>query len=346
MNNSLSVWKLEFKKALQSMPVLWQVLRKVKGEIKRVYLLADFFYDIKKTYKYMNWSPKDKTPAKLSAELLFQYHKLEKGLVMPGKYRLFGVEPAFEVIKLLTEWRELGFSLADPVFLGALETLHAYAARLDHHDLDSTGHVLPIVQSFLQGYPSRTPELTTPQNFTAIDSFDAFEKIALARRSVREFSQKNVAFSDIAKAVQLAQLSPSACNRQPCKVYVIYDEELKKKALALQNGNRGFGHQIPVLAILVAEGKGFFDATERHQPYVDGGLFAMSFVLGLTSCGIASCFLNWCAPTGNDKRLHAMLNIPTSEYVITMLAIGYNQEKVSVPRSPRRNIADVLHRVD
>lgn len=342
MNISLSVCKLEFKKALQSMPLLWRVLRKVKCEIKRVCLLADFCYDVKKTYKYMNWSPKDKSPARVSAELLFQYHKLEKGLVMPGKCRLFGVEPTFEVIKLLTEWRKLGFSLEDPVFLGALETLHAYATRLADHDLDPIGRVLPTVQSFLKAYPVRIPELTTPQNFTAIESFSAFKKIALARRSVREFSQKDVAFSDINKAVQLAQLSPSACNRQPCKLYVIYDEELKRKALTLQNGNRGFGHQIPVLAIIVAEGKGFFNATERHQPYVDGGLFAMSFAYGLTSQGIGSCFLNWCVASKDDKELHYILNIPISEYVISMMAIGYPADDVRVPYSVRKDITSVL----
>lgn len=334
--------KSKLKRALQSCPALWRALHTAKFQVKRVLLLKSFLQDVRKTYLYMYWNSKDSNSHKLSAELLFQYHKLEKGLVMPGEHRLFGLEPALAVMQLVGDWRRHGFNLSDPVFLGAVETLHAYADRLNQYDLDPTGKILPAVKSFLNDYPQRFPAYETPYALPVVDAYLSFKDIAHARRSVREYSTQEVPGNMIANAIELAQLSPSACNRQPCKVYIVSDNALKTNALALQNGNRGFGHQIPVLAAIVSESRGFFDASERHQPYVDGGLFAMSFAYALTAQGLSSCFLNWCASHENDTKLHQLLAIPDSEYVITLMAIGYAKDNVAVPRSARRDIASVL----
>ena len=322
-------------------PIVWGFYQYFKSQVNRVNTALYFLRDMVTVYHGMYWKVGRVTEIQLTSELLFQFHKIEKGLVLPGPKRFFGEEPAKAVINLLTTWSENSLSKSNPVYLGALETLQAYNSRLIEYSLDKENKVLPLLAEFLQNNPLRTPDLITPQKLPTVSQstllqHDAFKELTLARRSVRSFDLQPVPIDRIQAAVELALLSPSACNRQPCKIYLVQNEAKKKDLLALQNGNRGFGHLIPTLAIIVADTAVFFDASERHEPYIDGGLFSMSFMYALTSQGVATCSLNWCVAPENDRALKRLLKMPASEVVIMLLAIGYPDGETSVPRSPRK----------
>jgi len=339
--------KKKIKQLLLRYPAIWESYQKAKGQVKRVLMLRYFLIDIFNVYRNMHWSLRNLSSIQLTSALLFQYHKIEKGLVMPGPKRFFGEEPVRIIINLLNLWKNKGLPLDDPVFLGALETLHAYHERLASESLDTENRIKSVLVKFLHSYPARYPRLSTPQQLGNISGNAlVFDQLALARRSVRSFSDEQVPYTFIENAVKLAQLSPSACNRQPCKVYLIDDQEKKRALLALQNGNRGFGHLIPSLAVITADSGAFFDASERHEPYIDGGLFSMSLMYALVSQGLATCCLNWCVPPSNDKALRKILNFPESELVIMFMAIGFPESNIIVPRSPRKDIGSVLIKID
>lgn len=328
-------------------PILDARYKALKSQAKRTWALRFFIYDVRNTYRGMFWPRQSLAYRPLAASLLFQYHKLEKGLVMPGPRRLFGIEPALAVIDHLERWHRAGHPLTDPVYLGALEALQAYRDRLAQESLDQHGTVLPRVHGFLQLHGTRTPELATPQPLApaVVDparSYSDLQALAQRRRSVRSFKPDPVPEEILRKAAAVAQLAPSVCNRQTCQVVVISEPELKRKALAYQNGNRGFGHLAPLVLLITADESDFFDASERHQPYMDGGLFTMSFILALESQGVSSCCLNWCATPRNDKAVHRVLGIPASVRIVTMMVVGYAAADCVVPRSPRRAIGSVL----
>lgn len=337
--------KARLKRRLQAMPVLWSAYWRTKQQLRRIALLRYFLYDIRHTYRAMFWHEGHTDRVTLSSELLFQYHKLEKGLVMPGAHRMFGGEPALATVALCWRWIQAGHPRTDPVFVGAMETLAAYQQRVEAEQLERTGLVMPHVRQLMLEVVERDAALQTPRPLPRPADglrFSSFAELAQARRSVREFLPDLVRHELIEQAVKSAQLSPSACNRQPCRVYLVNDPEKKRTLLSYQNGNRGFGHLVPHVAIVTAEERSFFDASERHEPYIDGGLFAMSFILALRDQGVASCCLNWCVPPGNDRVVHEIFGIPWSQRIVMLLAIGYAPERCMVPRSPRRDTADVL----
>lgn len=317
-----------------------------RGFYHRSRKLSFYISDARQTFRDMRW---DGTPevaywAK-SSELLFQYHKLEKGLCMPGEKRFFGYGPASATLALLKDWRTSGFATSDPIYCGALETIHAYRRRIEETPSGQTILLKKALDDEIRRNPERFPELQTPcrASLNVRDgSFDVLESLSLARRSVRSFTSTNVDIDLIKRAVKIAQLSPSACNRQPCRVHHYNQRDAIDSMLELQNGNRGFGHTISALLVLTAEASTFFDASERHEPYVDGGLFAMSLVLALQAQGISSCCLNWCVEPAQDKAAHMRGNIPASERIIMYIAIGYADAAALVPRSPRRQLADAL----
>lgn len=340
--------KSAVKQKLEAYPRSWAAYWYTKQQVRRLLLLRWYFYDIANTYRFMFWRPGNTSYRRLSSELVFQFHKIEKGLVMPGKFRLFGVDPAIACMKLLVRWISHGFSRHDPVFLGAIESLVAYEERLAANNLDPKDQVLSKLSRFLEANEERDRLLQTPQklNELAADggtvNSRSFGSLALMRRSVRNFEARPVSVESIETAVRSAQLSPSACNRQPWHLYVVSDAAMKNRLLGHQNGNRGFGHLAPHIAILTSDECCFFDASERHEPYIDGGLFAMSFILALSADGIGSCCLNWCVSPGADRAAHRLINIPESRRITMLIAFGYPAAGCVVPRSPRRAIGDVL----
>lgn len=335
--------KGRLKQKLQAHPGLWHAYWRTKQELRRLWLLRYFFYDVGQTYAGMFWRPRNRQLRTMGAELLFQYHKLEKGLVMPGKRRLFGLEPAQATMVLIRRWRDAGHPPHDPLLVGAVETLRAYQRRLSEGGLDPRGQILPRLEAFLAECNEADQQLVTPQPLAAPPADAAqFRALAEARRSVRDFRPEPVPRAVIEDAVRVAQLSPSACNRQPCRIYLVEQAAQKQALLALQNGNAGFGHLAPHVAVITADEQCFFDASERHEPYIDGGLFAMSLILGLRAHEVASCCLNWCVPPATDRAAHKLLGLPASQRIIMLMAIGYAPQGTSVPRSPRRSLDDVL----
>lgn len=308
--------------------------------------LTFFIFDARRALGDMRWDgPAGAAYWAKSSALLFQYHKLEKGLCIPGEKRFFGYDPASATLALLGDWRASGYATSDPIYRGALETIYAYRRRIDETPPVQISALKKALDDEIQLNSERYPELETPCRaaLTArTGTFEWLESLAIDRRSVRSFTARKVDIQLIERAVKIAQLSPSACNRQPCRVHHYNERLVIDEMLALQNGNRGFGHTIQNLLVLTAEASSFFDASERHEPYIDGGLFAMTLLFAFQTQGISTCCLNWCVEPAQDKSAHVRGNIPTSERIIMYIAIGYADELALVPRSPRRQLSSAI----
>jgi len=335
---------------MKRVPILWVFFSNAKNYIKRVACLRYFIFDAVSAYRCMHWSAARTDRCSFGAELLFQYHKLEKGLVMPGERRLFGLEPARAVVSLLERWRQAGWTQDDPVFVGAVETLRAYRHRLENEGLDRDEAILPLLRRVLLEHASvssqgklSTPQLLEERSETASINFsEGMRTLAELRRSVRDFLPDVVPLEIIENSVRVAQLSPSACNRQPCSLLLVERSDLKSELLGLQNGNRGFGHLAPHIGVILADESCFFDASERHEPYVDGGMFAMSLILALSANGVGSCCLNWCVSPSVDKAAHVLLGLAPNQRILMLVVFGFAPLNCVVPRSSRRSLSEVL----
>lgn len=340
--------KALIKKNIQAVPYLWKIYWGTKQQLFRiVILLRGYFYDIRCTYRSMFWSPQQHEIRSICAELIFQYHKLEKGLVMPGEPRLFGLEPAYATMHIIERHQEDIKTADEYLYNAAIATLTAYRDKLVEYALDPDDRILSKLHCFLDARQEPiAQELTTPHALPLIslnpDASEVFSSLVKARRSVRAYKPDSVSQDILKRAIEMAQLSPSACNRQPCKVYLISDSEKKAKFLNLQNGNRGFGHLAPHVAVLTTDERCYFNAMERHEPYIDSGMFAMSFILALRAFDVGSCCLNWCVTPSIDIDAHKMLNIADSERISMVILFGYIPDDCQVPRSVRRDIDNVL----
>ncbi|MCA1338155.1 nitroreductase family protein [Pseudooceanicola marinus] len=316
--------------------------RKVNALRRRCYA-ADVANDI----RYLNWHREGADYWKLSSELIFQHHKLEKGLCLPPEARAwFGRTAALETFRLMEEWKTHGFDRSAPVYQSALGILAAYRARLEGiaDDNPERLELIARITAYLEdtapepAYATPLPARPAPEGVLPM-----LQELALARRSTRNFTDRKVDPAMVAEAARIGALAPSACNRQPWKVH-LYDDPARIRAmLELQNGNSGFGHTVPLLAVICADQGSFFDSSERFEPVLDGGLFLMSFLYGLQAQGLASCCLNWAVPPERDAEGHARGDIPPEHKILTFLAVGHPAPGAVVPLSGRRPLEDTLH---
>lgn len=260
----------------------------------------------------------------VECQLSKDYHRVEKGLALAQPKRPFGADVARRL--------ELGLAVAE---VGGETSSHASSALTALRTWNEHGEHSDLVA------PTRRKD----------DVWGVFEEPAAkaigrelltGRQSLRAFADTTIDYALIEDAVSMARFAPSVCNRQATRVHW-YDDRLSvERLLELQNGNRGFGHEVPSLAILTTDMTLFTGPGERNQRWIDGGLFSMNFASSLHLLGLATCFLNWSVKNSRSDELRSIAGIREHEDIVTMLAIGYPAEQFRVARSPRRPVSDLL----
>ncbi|GGH30748.1 hypothetical protein GCM10011418_43040 [Sphingobacterium alkalisoli] len=279
---------------------------------------------------------------KLKADIIMRYHSLEKGISMPQRKIPFG----FNVLKtLVNECNEYGarFGFEDMQVIQAVKILNEYyivhTINGYEFDLEMKGRLLKLFDDFSVKESTKQHELNS-FHYSETASLD-FLKFSGTRISNRNYSNEDVPYDIIDSAVRLSLNYPSACNRQPGRVYVVSGEEIKN-VLAFQTGNRGFGQHTNKLVIVTCDISGYSDPRERNLMWVDGGLFSMNILYSLHYYGLAACPLNWAVKPKTERDVHKICNIPNSERIVLMISCGYPKEKFVQPISLRYELGKVL----
>ena len=263
-------------------------------------------------------------------------HRIEKGLVMPKRRPIFAAEYIGETVdyykKCVARWP----SDAYPAEVHwAAEVLHLYFTAVTSHPL-----VDPAREEFLAAAPPPKHE-AVPYRRAHPDipvTPEALQRLAGQRKSVRTYLQKPVPRELVDRAIKIAALSPSSCNRQPVH-YRIYDEgPLLRDMAALPLGTVGFAENIPMICALTGDLSAYMYERDRHSIYVDGCLSAMLFMLALETVGLASCPLNWAEIDSLDRKLERLIGIPSHERCIVFIAIGYADPDGLVAYSEKKNL--------
>lgn len=307
-------------------------------------LVHGFMYDF---YRYARYakvcSVKTATQRSYLASKL--YHSLEKSLAFRDRSAKSGWNAAKQLVSLLEDsaFSSQPLSTQERVSIDVLKSF-VDCAQEDHPHKQDVNDFLSRIQHG-DGPVSGGAENTTSVELKKGMLTDP-ELFFMTRRSVRDFSTQSVGEDLIRRAVKLAITSPSVCNRQAWHVYHLESRGPIDEALTYQNGNRGFGHEIPCLLIVAADLEAFTTGYERYQPWIDGGIFTMALVLAIHSLGLSSCCLNWSQGPKRDKAFRKAFPVAGKHSIITMLAVGHPPELLKVCVSPRRPIDEFYTKLD
>ena len=278
--------------------------------------------------------------------LTSNYHVIEKCLAMPNFEPGHGQERVEIVVGDLFKYRELGFDLTHPQYIAAMQAVQEYDQV--HKKL---GYAFPTglqsdIDTLLEGTnfaEHHQPHVTREDFFSHLNG--SFEEFARSRHSIRAYSDRNISDETIKKVVDLARTTPTACNRQPNKTYVVSDKYKIRKIVTLQGGGRGFAENANKLFIVTSAVEPF-GFNEGFEVYKAGGMYVMNLLYAMHAYQIGACPLMWSGDNKKDKQLRQLLNIPYNEEIIMIVAAGYPTDEFTYVTSTRNPLEESLEFVN
>lgn len=279
----------------------------------------------------------------LNSHLIIHAHALEKSLSRSNFAPKRGETALIKLRLVMDEYRRLGYDEGHYAFQVALSSIAALSRQYNDAGYDIR---------FLQKHLGVWAESHSAKNiaggaitFTAKskegNAKKTFAETIQDRYSVREYSGDPVDASELKAAIQLAQKSPSVCNRQAAHTYVITDAQIIESVLKIHTGFRGYA--TPQALLLVAgDNRRFLEAKEFGQANIDGGLFAMSLLLSLEYYGLAACPLNAMFDILDEKKIREIIGVSESETLIMFVAVGHFKKKNLAAMSCRYPTDDVI----
>lgn len=267
-------------------------------------------------------------------------HRIEKGLLMRPRRIPFAVDYIAETVDAFTCAAEKNTPSCDDA-----EMAWAYDVLTEYFSIhaDQSSVLQPKIKfEHCDVLPVRSSERRIPylRDLRGPSSVGHAELAALAkrRRSVRWFLKKPVERILVDQAIEIGAQAPSACNRQPFVFRIFDDAQLVQDIVGIPFGLAGYGHNVPVIAVVLGQQSAYFDERDRHLIYIDASLAVMGFILALESLGLSSCCVNWPDIEEKERRLAKLLNTSIDERPVMLIAIGYPDPDGMVANSTKKSL--------
>ena len=166
----------------------------------------------------------------------------------------------------------------------------------------------------------------------------SFLNLCSSRYSVREYSQKPIEQEKIDLLIKVAQLSPTAANKQPQKIYIITKDEDKKKLTTVTK----YTFNAPMFFIVCSDkNQAWKHKTEKlDSTEIDGSIVATNIILEAHDLGLGSVFVR----SFQTQKLKELFNIPENIVPVALLPLGYPKEgtKPNEKHYQRKDIKDMV----
>ncbi|MFB3895201.1 MAG: nitroreductase family protein [bacterium] len=160
---------------------------------------------------------------------------------------------------------------------------------------------------------------------------DAIEALK-TRRSIRKYLEKPVPKEMIKNLVDIGRLAATANNLQPWEFVVVTDAKMRKQLADITEYGK-FIAIAPVCIVVFSKDTKYFleDCSAATQ-----NILVAARAYGLGSCWVAG-----------DKKPYAdkireLLGVPTGYKLISLIAVGYTEEKQAESKN-KRALSEVIH---
>lgn len=148
-----------------------------------------------------------------------------------------------------------------------------------------------------------------------------------SRRSIRKYSEKTIAESDIDTILRAGMYAPSAVNRQPWHFIVTSDAELFGKIMEIHPNARFLGGASH--AILVCG-----DEKLQHDDgyyLADCGAATQNILLSAHMLGIGSCWIGIFPRLERAEHFSKLFGLPSHVKPFALVSLGYPAEEKQTP---------------
>lgn len=269
------------------------------------------------------------------AVIIRWYHTIEKGLAFPDYKAGFGKNNIEALVSALENYLKDGYSNSSFFFSTAVDVLEKYIEKNKAYGVKNIE-----LEERVRRLQGSSNHLGGTIEFVPVSSEQAvllnYENLVKNRHSMRHFSEVPVEMNQLLEAIELAQFTPSACNRQGWRTIVVSNHDTMEEVLKNQNGNRGFGQEFDKILVVVADLRCFNRDREIYQAFIDGGMYAESILNSLHFKGIASIPLSAALTNVQEYNMRKILKIHDAEELIMFIGVGNYPEMCITARSERK----------
>lgn len=278
--------------------------------------------------------------------MLITAHSLEKGMGLINSRKGFGKENAIKLCDYIEFYLNRNGDHERFCLLESIGILISYVnyQQKDEVNVDTIAKRLDkILDSLSQDEKDLLKKYSCGFHNIEYNNFQErkFRDVLLSRHSARHFSKKVIERSVVEEAVNLANNAPTACNRQPIRIYCALGKDNASRVNNYLSGNRSFTDDVENFVVLTSE-RSYFSGREQYQWYINGGIYLAYLSIALHSLGIGNCIMQWVAFNKGEKDLKALLGIAKTESIIAVMAIGYYPDKLKCIQAQRMSASENL----
>lgn len=279
-------------------------------------------------------------------------HRLEKGLIMRPMRNVFAEGFIQETIecykdavvshKLDEGEKKWATDVLDEYFKNVDDTKVIAAAKNKYKKIRATCNFEYKSASIIPAFESSFKPYLYKEIKKSNISFDELKGLFIKRRSVRWYKDEPVPKELVLKAVNIASLAPSACNRQPYRFIFCNNSEKAVAIAQCAGGTAGFAENIQAIIAIVGDLSAYPFERDRHLIYIDASLGAMQLMLALETLGLSSCSINWPEVHSSEKEIRKIIELKDHERVVMLLAVGYPDMNGGIPFSQKKMNGQIL----
>ena len=174
-----------------------------------------------------------------------------------------------------------------------------------------------------------------------------FYELAKTRQSCRSYDpSREVEDEKLERILEIARLSPSACNGQPYHVTVCKGKTAKKVAEATQSmGMNKFASDAPIMLVISEKpyvATAALGARVKKNDYrsIDIGILSAYITAAATEDGLDTCILGWL----DDDKIRGICELEGA--VRLVITLGYAKEGYPLREKKRKNSHDLFKTIE
>lgn len=265
-------------------------------------------------------------------------HSIEKGLALQNPNQGFGTQKIKNILMNLEIYKKNNYNMHDKAIHIIYGVLLKYIEFQQNENIDISNIVnkfnnifnkIDFTNTDIQGGSLKLSDINISNN-----EKEAFFRVISTRHSLRDYTDEDIPLEVIKEAVTMALKAPSACNRQPSRVYVV-DKSYRKELTEFLSGTGGFENNANKYLIITSDISAF-ELQEKNQWILSTGIFIGYLSLTLHSKGIGACIIErQLEATKKNKNFTKAFGIPDEEQIICAICIGKYPPEFNVPVSKR-----------
>lgn len=158
------------------------------------------------------------------------------------------------------------------------------------------------------------------------------------RRSVRDFTDREISESAIDALIEAVRWAPSAGNLQSRKFYFVFNEEIRKKLgqAELKRDFAAFIARAPLVVVACVDlhiASRYGDRGKQLYCIQDAAASIQNLLLAAHELGLGTCWVG----AFNEERIAGILDLPDNLRPVAVIPVGY---PARTPKAPDRVARD------